>query len=424
MPRLSDASLDSGPAPRARPSGFFYGWVVVGGAFLVLFLAYGTQYAFGVFFSALLEEFGWSRAGLSGVFSLYAFLYCVFGLVAGQLTDRWGPRVVIALGGVFLGLGLAGMSQVRDLWHPYLLYGVVAALGMSTAYVPCNATVVKWFVRQRGLAVGVASSGGSLGTFALPPLAHLLVSTLGWRWAYVVFGAGILVSLNLVAMVMKRDPELLGLLPDGGAWNPSAARADVEVQWPLRRAIRTTALWMLFGVFAATWVPVFIPLVHAVPFARDLGISPLLASTVVSALGIAAFFGRLVMGGVSDLIGRRPALAISIVLQGLAFGGFTAVGGLASLYLAALAFGFSYGAVSTLFPAIVGDFFGRAEAGHLVGFLFALAGAMAAAGPLGAGAIYDATGRYTWAFLLSAAFNALALALLALARPPQAEAAP
>lgn len=400
----------------------FHGWVVVGGAFFVLFLAYGAQYSFGVFFAALLEEFGWSRAGLSGVFSLYAFLYCVFGLAAGQLTDRWGPRVIIAIGGVFLGAGLAGMSQVRDLWHPYVLYGVVAALGMSTAYVPCNATVVKWFVRQRGLAVGIASSGGSLGTFALPPLAHVLVGSLGWRWAYVVFGAGILVSLNLVATVMKRDPELLGLAPDGGPRTPAPLAHDLEPHWPLRKAISTGAFWMLFAIFSATWIPVFIPLVHVIPFARDLGISALWASTVVSALGIAAVFGRLAMGAVSDRIGRKSALAISIALQALAFVGFVAVGELSTLYLVAMGFGFSYGAVSTLFPAIVGDFFGRAEAGHVVGFLFALAGSMAAVGPLGAGAIYDATGSYTGAFLLSAVCNALALALLALARPPRAHA--
>jgi len=401
--------------------GIFYGWVVVGGAFLVLFLAYGTQYAFGVFFSALLEEFGWSRAGLAGVFSLYAALYCLFGLVAGQLTDRWGPRAIISIGGLFLGVGLAGMSQVRALWHPYVLYGVVAALGMSTAYVPCNATVVRWFVRQRGLAVGIASSGGSLGAFALPPLAHLLVGALGWRWAYVVFGAGILVILNLIATVMKRNPELLGLAPNGDLRTSAALAGEGEIEWPLGRAIRTAAFWMLFGVFAATWIPVFVPLVHAVPFARDLGISPLLASTVVSALGIAAFVGRLVVGGVSDLIGRKAALAISLVLQALAFAGFLAVGGLPSLYLVVAGFGFSYGAISTLFPAIIGDFFGRAEAGRLVGLLFALAGSLAGLGPVGAGVVYDMTGRYTWAFLGSAGLNALSLGLLIFTRPPSTE---
>ena len=398
----------------------FYGWVVVGGAFVVLFTAYGTQYAFGVFFAELLDEFGWSRASLSGIFSLYAFLYCVLGLLAGRLTDLWGPRVVIAMGGVFLGVGLAGMSRVSQLWHPYLLYGIVAALGMSTAYVPCNATVVKWFARQRGLALGVATSGGSLGTFALPPVAAVLVGALGWRWAYVLFGAGIFLTLNLVATVMRRDPEVLGLSPDGAAWSAAtAAPATPEIQWPLRLAIRTGAFWLIFGVFTATWIPVFIPLVHIVPFARDFGMSSLVASTVLSALGIAAVVGRLAMGAVSDTIGRRPALALVIALQTAAFLGFALVHGLPSLYLVALGFGFSYGAVSTLFPAIVGDFFGREQAGSLVGFLFALAGSMAAWGPLVAGAIYDATGAYTRAFLLSAASNGVALVLLAFARPPR-----
>ena len=413
------------PHPGAAVSGprVFYGWVIVAGAFAVLFLAYGNQYAFGVFFAALLGEFGWSRTGLSGVFSLYAFLYCAFGLVAGRLTDRWGPRVVISIGGVFFGVGLVGMSQVRELWHPYLLFGLVAALGMSTAYVPCNATVVKWFVRRRGLAVGVASSGASLGTFAFPPVAHLLVDALGWRWAYVVFGVALFVTLSLVATVMKRDPELLGLAPDGGPRGYSVAAVESQGKWPLSRALRSTAFWMLFGIFAATWIPVFIPLVHAVPLARDLGISPLLASTVVSALGIGAIAGRLVMGGVSDLIGRKAALAISFTLQALAFAGFVAASGLASLYLVAAMFGFSYGAISTLFPAIVGDFFGREQVGALVGFLFALSGSLAALGPIGAGAIYDATGRYTLAFLLSAALNGAALLLLMLARPPRVQRA-
>src|SRR5206468_2866684 len=218
----------------------FYGWIVVAGAFLVLFVAYGAQYSFGVFFSAFLQEFGWSRASLSGAFSVYAFAYCVFGFPAGRLTDLWGPRVVIATGGLFLGVALAGMSLVAELWQPYVLYGLVAGLGMSTAYVPCNTTVVKWFVARRGLAVGLASSGASVGTFALPPLAQLLVASVGWRTAYVVFGVGIFLLVNLVAQVMRRDPESLGLHPDGARRPLAAAGADEGVG-PLTRAIRTRA---------------------------------------------------------------------------------------------------------------------------------------------------------------------------------------
>ena len=146
-------------------------------------------------------------------------------------------------------------------------------------------------------------------------------------------------------------------------------------------------------------------------------------AAVVSAIGIAAFVGRLVMGGASDKIGRKLALALALTLQAVAFLGFLGVGGLHSLYLASLGFGFSYGAISTLFPAMVSDFFGRKEAGSLVGFLFTLCAPAAAVGPVGAGWIYDTTGSYTWAFGLSAIANGVSLALLAFARPPVARRA-
>jgi MFS transporter, OFA family, oxalate/formate antiporter len=398
----------------------FAGWVVVGGAFLVLFLAYGTQYAFGVFFSALIEEFGWSRASLAGVFSLYTFVYSCFALVAGRLTDLWGPRRVIAAGGVLLGLGLSGMSLAHALWHPFVLYGLVAALGMSTAYVPCMATVVRWFVRRRGLAVGLASAGGSLGTFALPPVAHALVETLGWRGAYVAFGVVIAIVLNLLARIIPRDPESAGLVPDGEAGSTtSAAPAVSEPSWSVAAATRSGAFWALLAVFSATWIPVFVPLVHLVPHARDLGVEPFWASTMVSALGVGAVAGRLGMGWLSDRIGRRPGLAMAFTLQVTAFVGFAGATTLPALYATSLAFGLAYGSTSACFPAIMGDFFGRAHAGTLVGLVFALAAPASALGPLGAGFIYDHTGSYTLAWWISAGFNLLALGLLALARPPR-----
>ena len=402
---------------RRGPAPVFYGWVVVAGAFLVLFMAYGTQYAFGVFFAALIDEFGWSRASLSGVFSLYAFTYAAFALVSGRLTDRWGPRAVIATGGVLLGVGLIAMSRVSALWQPYVCYGLVAALGMSTAYVPCNATVAKWFTRRRGLAIGLASAGGSLGTFALPPVAHFVVGRLGWRGAYVVFGTAVLVALNVLAVLMRRDPESVGLAPDGDP-RPRGPLAAGPPEWTARQALRTRAFWILFAVFGATWIPVFVPLVHLVPMARGLGIPPLLAATLVSALGASALVGRLVMGGASDRIGRRAALAVALLLQAAGFVGFALAHELPALYAASVVFGFSYGAGSTLFPAAVADFFGREQAAGLAGLLFALAGSIAAWGPLAAGLIYDRAGNYQLAWWLSAGFNTLALLLLALARPP------
>src|SRR5206468_272832 len=120
----------------------------------------------------------------------------------GQLTDRIGPRYVISAGGLLLGTALAGMSLVTELWQPYVLYGVVAGIGMSAAYVPCNATVVRWFVAKRGLAAGLAMCGASAGTFVIPLLAQVLVTRIGWRASYLVFGVGIASALLLVAPLM------------------------------------------------------------------------------------------------------------------------------------------------------------------------------------------------------------------------------
>lgn len=395
----------------------YYGWVIVGGAFSVLFVAYGTQYSFGLFFAALLDEFGWSRASLAGAFSIYAFAYCLFGFPAGRLTDRWGPGPVIAAGGVFLAVALAGMSRVSSLWQPYLLYGVVASLGMGTAYVPCNSTVVKWFVRRRGLAVGLSTTGASLGTFALPPVAQVLIAAVGWREAYLVFAAAILLVLSLIALVMRRDPEALGLHPDGDR-QPPPREVAAEEAWPLGRAARTRTFWLLAAAFSATWIPVFIPLVHLPRFARDLGFPAATGAWLMSALGLGAVCGRLIMGALSDRFGRRPVVGAAMMLQVLAFTGFATARELSALYATAFLFGYSYGTISTLFTAIVGDFFGRARAGTLVGVLFAMAGSMGGWGPLLAGALYDATGRYTPAFVLAAGLNVAAVVLLSLCRPP------
>jgi len=399
-------------------SRLFHGWRIVASAFVILFTAYGAQYCFGVFFAALLADFSWSRTGLSGVFSLYAFTYCAFGFPAGRLTDRLGPRLVIGAGAVCLGGALVTMAAVTALWQAYLLYGVVAALGMGTAYVPCNTTVVRWFARQRGLATGIASSGASLGTLVLPPLAQLAVGALGWRGAYVLGGAIVFLVVLLTAQTMRRDPESLGLHPDGEPAPPPSALGAPPGGLSLRQAIRTRALWLLGLAFSATWIPVFIPLVHLVPFARDLGHSPLAAAWAISATGAGAVLGRLLMGAVSDRIGRRPTIAGGMLLQTLAFLGFAVVRDLIPLYATAILFGFSYGTISTLFAAIIGDFFGREQAGSIVGFVFMLAGSVAAWGTLGAGAIYDATGSYRTAFVLSAVLNIVALVLLMACRPP------
>jgi MFS family permease len=413
----------------ASRNGGSEGWsflrlVVVACAFTVLCIAYGVQFTFGVFMPAISADTGWDRGSLSLPYSLYVFVYSALGVVTGHFTDRWGPRIVLTVGGCLLGSGIILVSQVQTLWQLYLFLGLIAASGMSAAYVPCNATVVRWFTVKRGLALSMTSSGASFGMFIFPPLTTALIAAYGWRSSYIILGVLALVVISLCATFVVRDPEKMGLHPDGQP--PSESSASDAVQplspaddWTLASAKRTTAFWMLNVIFTLTWLVVFMPMVHIVPFAVDLGISQFRAAMTISVIGFAGFAGRLGIGAISDYLGRVPTLGLCLLLQALSFLGFTASTGLALLYPAAAVFGFSYGGGTALFPALIGDFFGRTAVGSIVGFIFALAGSPAAFGPLIAGYIYTVTDSYNAAFLLSAALNTAALLLLFLLKKPQ-----
>jgi len=404
---------------------FFYGWIVVGCAFAILCIAYGIQFTFGVFMPAISADTGWDRASLSLPYSLYVFVYSALGVVTGRLTDRWGPRLVLTIGGCLLGGGIVLMSQAHALWQVYIFLGLIAASGMSAAYVPCNATVVRWFIQKRGLALSITSSGASFGMFIFPPLTTALIATYGWRTTYLMLGLLAATVASICASFVVRDPEKMGLHPDGQ--RPQATLThdhtpypplSAEDDWTLAAAKRTAAFWLLNIIFTLTWLVVFMPMVHIVPFAVDLGISQFRAAMTISVIGFAGFAGRLGIGTISDYLGRVPTLGVCFLLQALAFLGFTMSTGLSLLYPAAAVFGFSYGGVTALFPAILGDFFGRTSVGAIVGFIFALAGSPAAFGPLIAGYVYNVTGSYHIAFLLSAALNAAALLLLFLLKKP------
>jgi MFS family permease len=382
----------------------------------------------------MLDELGWQRASIAGAFSLYSMMYSGCSLISGRLTDSRGPRVVIAMGGVLLGLGIIATSRMSAPWHMYVFYGLVASLGMSTAYIPCNTTVVKWFQRKRGLALGLASSGSSCGILTCPPLASYLITQWGWRPVYCACGVTILLLLNVVARFMVRSPELLGLAPDGDTSEPKdlvSAPLSLHVNdspqhstevipsgWTLQQAWRLPSFWLLFVVFIIMLLTVPVPFVHIVAYARDLGFSPAQGALAVSVMGFCAFAGSLSLGPLSDRIGRKQGLVISLILQVAAFLLFLSANTLGHLYCGAAAFGFFYGSMATLFPALIGDFFGRLHAGAITGFLFAGAGMLGSWGPMIAGYLRDVSGSYHIAFASGIATSGVALGLFILTPKP------
>ena len=413
------------PPPPPPTQRIFYGWIVLGLAFTVLFFAYGIQFTFGVFMPAIEADTGWDRASLSLPYALYVFLYSALGAASGWATDRWGPRVVILSGGCLLGGGILLTSQVRELWQLYVSLGLIAAMGMSAAFVPCNSTVVRWFTRRRGLALSISTSGGSMGNFLFPPLAAALIGAYGWRSAYLILGSVGLAVIGLCAVFIVRDPQQLNLQPDGAPPAPAQEEPPPHTAsgagYTLAEARGTLSFWLLNLVFTLTWLVVFMPFIHLVPFAIDLGVPQVGAATVMSVMGLGSLGGRLLSGAISDRLGRLPTLGVSLALQVLAFVGFMLSSDLRLLYPSALIFGLAYGGAATLFPAIVGDFFGLISVGAIVGFIFAVAGSTAAFGPYIAGYMYDASGSYETAFLLGAGLNLLGLGALFFVRKPPAK---
>ncbi|MGH6918906.1 MAG: MFS transporter, partial [Geminicoccaceae bacterium] len=189
--------------------------------------------------------------------------------------------------------------------------------------------------------------------------------------------------------------------------------------WTLASARRTVALWLLTAVFTMTFLVVFLPMVHVVPFALDLGIPPVRAALVLSLIGAGSLAGRLLSGAISDRLGRVPTLGTALSMQALAFLGFLASTGVGLLYPSAMLFGLSWGGASILFPAIVGDFFGRLAVGTIFGLVWAIAASAAAFGPVVAGYLYDVTGSYGGAFALSAGLNLAAACLVLFLRKPR-----
>lgn len=399
--------------PSTSQRGIYYGWVVTWTAFGVLAVSYGVQFSFGVFLEDIIADTGWTRTQLSLVIAMYIFMYSLISGFSGALTDRLGPRKVIAGGAVFLGVGYVATSLTQQLWQFTLTLGLVAAIGMSAAFVPCSATVARWFDRNRGKALGIATSGGSFGGLVVPPLAGLITVSLGWRNTYMVLGGAAFVLLLIAAALIVRDPAEKGLPVDGIPLDPSATEPAPPV-WGMTRsqAMRTGLYWVTGGVFFFTWMAVFMPLVHLVSYAEGLGMGKGTASVMLSAVGIGGLLGRTATGVISDRIGRLPSLASVLALQVCAFAIFAAGPPTAVMFATGIGFGFSYGGTTTMFPAIFSDQFGQAHIGAIVGAVFAVSGSAAAFGPALAGYLHDLTGSYRLAFLIGGGMNLVGLGLV------------
>jgi MFS family permease len=393
---------DNPPVPRSK---FFYGWVIVAICTLMMAVGYGLIYSYSVFFKPLGEYFNWDRATVSGVYSASLIIRGAFSILVGWLADKYGPVKITVFCGIMIGLGLLLTSRVTELWQLYAAYSVVEAIGLSGTFGVATAVTSRWFTRNRGLALGIVSSGVGIGTLLIVPSAERLIKMFDWSEAYLIFGLISGVIMIAIAFFLKPLPPQ----PLKEAGNQAQS---VEVS--LRKAIRSPKMVLLILVFGFIFFCAQMIIVHLYNYATDIGIDPLVAASLVATIGVLSIAGRLIMGVGSDKLGNYNTLITCCVLLLTSFVLLIFVRSLWMLYLFAVVFGFAYGGEVPQIPLFLSKFFGTKALASLMGVILFVSNIGGALCPLVAGKIYDLDKSYQWAFILGAVIGlgALAVALI------------
>lgn len=400
-----------------------YAWVVVAASCALLVMHAGIMYSYGVFFKPLAASFNWSRAATSGAYSLRQLMQGVGALPMGWLADKFGPARVMAICGALAGLGLILTSRVTSLWQLYLAYGVVLGVGLSGSFTIATATTARWFVKRRGMALGIVAAGMGLGTFILLPVAERLVAAFDWPRAIAFFGIGgwlVLIPSALLLRYPRRQQQ-----PGAAPGRQVAGKKDrEEAGVPLRAGIRSKTLWMLISSYFLVGFCIQVVMLHLVNYATDVGISTLAAATAVSVIGIGGIIGRLGLGAMSDRIGSINALVICVATVMLTLVWLVFARTLWALYLFAGIFGLAYGGEVPQMAILVGQFFGLRAVAALVGAVMFGATSGGALGAWMGGKVFDITSSYQLAFIISAVAAAAATVIaLMLKRQGKAAAA-
>ena len=406
---------------------YYYGYNIVAAGFIVQAVSIGAMFTYGVFFKEFQAELGWSRAMISGAASMVFLVMGAVGILAGKLNDKIGPKVLIVVSGASLGAGYLLMSRLQTPWQLYLFYGLLVGIGLSTHDVITLSTVTRWFVQRRGMMTGIVKVGTGAGQLLVPLAATVLVTIYGWRNAYLIIGAVALLMLVAVAQVMRRDPQAVGLLPDGGGDGdePSDSRmASEEPNVSLRMVVRTRQFWTLCVAQFTIFFCLLTVIVHIVPHATDLGLPPATAAGVLATIGGVSMLGRIVMGTAIDRIGGKRSLSICfmVLLCGLFWLQFSGQSWM--LFLFAVIYGFAHGGFFTVMSPTLAEFFGTGSHGLLFGIVLFSGTLGGAIGPLLAGYIFDKTASYQIIFVVLTVLAVVGFMLIFFLKPLRDKAAP
>lgn len=422
--RPTNPSSGPPPHPLAARLPFFYGWIVVGVAFLTMGIGVNTRTAFSLLFPPILDEFGWERGATAAAFTVGFVASAAFTPFIGVLMDRIGPRYTMPMGGVLIAAGLALSTLATAPWHFYMTLGVLVVGGsIFLAYIGHSMFLANWFARRRGLAVGIAFSGVGVGAIVLFPWLQVIIDELGWReacWVLAFLLLAIVLPLNL--LLQRQRPADLGLEPDGDGRGGTGVRlppvdnvvdrAWAETDWTLASAARTARFWWLslaFGTGLYAWYAVQ---VHQTKYLIEIGFDPLAAAYALGFVGFAGVAGQIGLGYLSDRIGREWVWTISLAGYVLCYLLLLAMKAQPSPLLMYLMVGaqgvLGYG-LASIYGTAPADIFQGPRLATILGSISLAANLGAGIGPWATGVIHDRTGAYDAAWWL-----AIALALVSI----------
>jgi len=422
----------------------FYGWWVVSASAGIVFLTGGTFfYGFSALVKPLQDEFGWSRALISGAFSLRTEVGGLASPVVGYLVDRIGSRRLLLAGSVLVGAGFIMLSRVESVWAFYVTVMVIAVGMSATGGAVALTAAAHWFERQRGRAMAVLTAGaGSSGVMVV--VLAVLISAFGWREALLIMGVAQWAVCVPLALVVRHRPQEMGLLPDGeppqarpeaaqtGGRLPgraaALAEADGVADGPLHlqdsgltigQALRTRTFWLLSLAMSLVGFGSTAIIVHQVVYVTEAtGLSDGEAAVVAMMMPMVSLVGRLGFGWLADYREKRQVLAASYVLLGLGILLLAAAQEPWQLLFFLAVFSPGWGGSIAVRPAFQAEYFGLRAFGALQGLMFTVSTLGSVAGPIFAGWVHDSTDTYRQAFVvLALATLAAAPAVLMIGRP-------
>jgi len=417
------------PPPRrsARP---YYGWVLVGALAFTELTSWGVlYYGFSVFITPMGGDLGWSRAAITGAFSLGLLVSGVVGLGVGRWLDRHGARVLMTAGSVAAALLLLAWAAVGNLVLFWLVWAGIGATMAATLYEPAFAVVARWFVRERSRALTILTFVAGFASVIYVPLIAWLVRVQGWRGALITLSIVLAVTtIPAHALLLRHRPEDLGLLPDGGgpaapttAMDATAPATPIappaEPSTPAAEAVRSASFRWLATAFTLTFLVNVAVTVHLIAYLQDHGHTAAFAAAAAGAIGAMALPGRLIFTPLGGVLPRRWVTASIFLVQAVALVVLLTVPGVAGVWLFVALFGAGFGAITPARAALVAELYGPAHFGTISGTLALVITGARAIAPVGAGLLYTAIGRYEPVFAaLAVASVAAGLAVLRVER--------